>query len=112
MAKMACSGSLAPHFVNNDYVRAEIFIAAHMRIVRYTLGRGLCEVHTYMSSCIMAVSVGLEYSTNTALTPVSARREAMCLHAVLCLLLQLLCQPEENRSACSSYGSPCLLQAS
>ena len=24
LAKMACSGSLAPHFVNNDYVAGEI----------------------------------------------------------------------------------------
>ena len=59
MAKMACSGCLVPHFINNDYVTAEIFIAVHMRILRYSLGHGLCEVHIYMSSCIMAMSVGL-----------------------------------------------------
>ena len=30
LAKIACSGSLAPHFVNNDYVRAEIiYSTAH-----------------------------------------------------------------------------------
>ena len=59
LAKMACSGCLVPHFINNDYVTAEIFIAVHMRILRYSLGHGLCEVHIYMSSCIMAMSVGL-----------------------------------------------------
>ena len=36
---------------------------------------------------------------------VSARREVMCGYVVLCLLLWLLCQLEENKRVCSTYGS-------
>ena len=36
---------------------------------------------------------------------VSARREVMCGYVVLCLLLWLLCQLEENKRVCSYYGS-------
>ena len=91
LAKMACSGSLAPHFVNNDYVTAEIFIAVHMCIVRYSLGHGLCEVHIYMSSYIMAVSVGLVmWGENTAR-----------------ILLWLVCQPGERLCAFMLYYVCC-----
>ena len=45
LAGLACSGSLAPRFVNNDYATAEIVIALRMRVVRRLLGLGLlCAV--------------------------------------------------------------------
>ena len=45
LAGLACSGSLAPRFVNNDYATAAIVIALRMRVVRRWLGLGLlCAV--------------------------------------------------------------------
>ena len=67
LAKMACSGSLAPHFVNNDYVTAEIpystlhhelFVCSHAT----WCGMHICELHPKKRRhfcCVMAVSVGL-----------------------------------------------------
>ena len=54
-----------------------------------------------------------EYSVSTAKAAASARREVVCGYAVLlCLLLWLLCQREENKHVCSSYGPLCLLPSS
>ena len=50
---------------------------------------------------------------STAKAATSARREVVCGYAVwLCLLLLLLCQREENKRVCSSYGPLCLLGSS
>ena len=67
LAKIVCSGSLAPHFVNNDYVTAEIpystlhhelFVCSHAT----WCGMHICELHPKKRRhfcCVMAVSVGL-----------------------------------------------------
>ena len=46
MAKMACSGSLAPHFVNNDCVTAEIvYSTAHARHEVLSWSGVVCSMH-------------------------------------------------------------------
>ena len=47
--KMVCSGSLAPCFVNDDCVTAEITYRPAPAVMRYSLGRGLL-LFWYMSS--------------------------------------------------------------
>ena len=50
-ARLACSGSLAPHIANYDCATAEIIIALHMHVMRCSLGHwllctvGLCKLH-------------------------------------------------------------------
>ena len=81
---MACSGSLAPHFVNNDYVTAEIIhstehvrhevyvtaeitIALLKRVMRYSLGQGvlcairLCKFHLKKLWSVVCGYVALYY---------------------------------------------------
>jgi len=50
LAKMVCSDSLAPHFVNNDSVTAEIIYSTEHARQEVLAGHGLCFVHIFMSS--------------------------------------------------------------
>ena len=86
-AKMACSDSLAPRFVNN-YITAEILYST-VCIMRYLLGHGLlCAVGMYellpkkwwCYFCVSAVSVasamrGENTACSAAVTAAPARRE-------------------------------------
>ena len=88
-AKMACSGSFKPYFVNNDYVTVEIIHSTvHVcHEVPTWLQAYLCCTYMWVPPrkwqhywCIMAVSIGwLMRGENIAW-----------------LLLQLLCQPGER----------------
>ena len=96
IVKMACSGSLTPSFVNNDYVTTEIiYRVVHSCHEVYSLGqRSLCAVclrnqlHLRMAppkkvvalplhhSCLHWVSrERREYSMSTPIAAASARRE-------------------------------------
>ena len=94
LAKMAYSGSLAPRFVNNTVYQLRSFIALCMRVLRHVLGHGFASGMPMWAppkkqphDCyIMAVSTG----------------SAMRRENIACLLLHLLCQPEENKCVCSS----------
>jgi len=86
-AKMACSDSLAPRFVNN-YITAEILYST-VCIMRYLLGHGLlCAVGMYELHpkkwwcyfCVSAVSVGSatrgeNTACSAAVAAAPARRE-------------------------------------
>ena len=100
LAKMACSGSLAPHCVNNDYVTAAmIYSTAHARhelLARHGLlgAVRIYELHLQKWQhfcCSMAVSI----------------RSATRGENRTCLLLQLLCQPGET-VCCASLCYGCL----
>ena len=93
---MAYSGSLAPRFVNNDYVTAEItYSTAHalhevLTWSQVVWGSQICELHLESIYCYLtAVSVGL-----------ATRGEN-----IKCLLLRLLHQSVENKHVCSSTAS-------
>ena len=106
LAKMACSGSLAPHFVNNDYVTAEIVIAVHMCIVRYSLGHGVCEVHICMSSCIMAVSIGLaweERMQHECCCGCSVSQERGCVHLHCIMSVATAAVPARRKQICLQF---------
>ena len=78
LAKMACSGSLAAHFINNDYITAEIIYSSVHTFRRYWLGQelpcavGICELHL-KSSGITAVSLAVSIGS-------AMRRENMCVY--------------------------------
>ena len=105
LAKMACSCSLTPHFVNNDYVTAEIiYRTAHAH-------------HKKLASSPATLCCG------TMWTPPKKRQHYYCISAlsvgsttrgdnVACLLLWLLHQPGENKHVFSSYGSSGIFPAS
>ena len=88
-AKMACSGSLAPHFLKNDYVTAEtIYNTACVH--HEVLGHGLlCAVHPCKFHLEKPRKVVRGY-----------------------VVLWLPHQPGENKLMCSSYGSSHFLPAS
>ena len=89
LAKMACSGSLAPHFLKNDYVTAEtIYNTACVH--HEVLGHGLlCAVHPCKFHLEKPRRVVRGY-----------------------VVLWLPHQPGENKLMCSSYGSSHFLPAS
>ena len=70
LAKMECSGFLALHFVNNDYVTAEIIYSSVHTFRRYWLGQellcavGICELHLKYSG---TAAVSLAVSTGSAM---------------------------------------------
>ena len=69
LAKMAFWGSLAPHFVNNDYVTAEIAYSTACAQHKYLLRHGLlCAILLYEYSFTMkalaAAALGLHWSSN------------------------------------------------
>ena len=86
---MECSGSLAPPFVNNDYVTAEIICStAHACQEVLTRSEPLCvagidELHLESGGtlllphgCVCGISQERrEYSKYTVMTAASARRE-------------------------------------
>ena len=96
--------TLAPHFINNDYVTAEpICSTAHVyqEVLPWSQATLCCMHKLHLESsgiyyCIMAMSDG------------SATRG----QNIVCLLLKLLQQPRENKRVCSSYGSLSFLPAS
>ena len=115
---MVCSGSPAPHFVNNDYVIAGIISSTAHAQHEVLLGCGLVSVQYPCMNVTMkaqpAAALGLHWSDPmTVMAPLwlcygyavaaaSARREAM---------LRLPGQPGEKKSVCSPYGSSRLLPA-
>ena len=121
---MASSGSLAPCFVNNDYVTTEtIYSTVHARH-EVLLGHGLCALHLESSGvycCITAASIGsatrgenraclllrllCQPGENAVMATVAARREVVLYRVMLWLLLRLLHQPGGNRRVCSTCGS-------
>ena len=118
---MEYSGSLAPRFVT----AAVTYSTAHAHQEVLAWSRVFCVLYAYVTppiklrewplhhGCVCWVShERREYSVNTALAAVSARREAVCSYVVLLwLLLWLLCQPEENKHVCRSHGVSRLLPA-
>ena len=112
---MVCSGSPAPHFVNNDYVIAGIISSTAHAQHEVLLGCGLVSVQYPCMNVTMktqpAAALGLHWSDPmTVMAPLwlcygyavaaaSARREAM---------LRLPGQPGEKKSVCSPYGSSSL----
>ena len=82
LAKIACSGSLAAHFINNDYIRAEIIYSGVHTFRRYWLGQelpraeGICEL-PLKSSGITAVSLAVSIGS-------AMRRENMCVYCDGC----------------------------
>ena len=105
LAKMECSESLTPHFVNGDHVTAEaIYSTVHAcHEVLAWLWATLCSKHVW--------------------TPLRERWHIIlhhgCVHwsatrgkNIVCLLLKLLQQSRENKRVCSSYGSLSFLLAS
>lgn len=112
LAKTVCSGFLAPLFVNNDFIRAEIVYSAashaHHITCPYLLGHWLlctmciCELHLEGGSlccCFLAVSIGSAARRENCATAALARREA-------------LCQTGRSKCVCSSSSSSSLLPAS
>ena len=107
---MAQSGSLAPwplalatHFVNNDYVTAEItYSTAHAHHEVPTWLRILCAV------CLYELHLEWQYYCYLMAVFVGS---AMRGENIVCLLLWLLCQPGENRYVCSFCGSLNVLPA-
>ena len=121
---MVCSGSPAPHFVNNDYVTAEIISSTshvHHEMLAWLWAR-ICAVplyeryhespawcctgatlewpHDYVMCGYVMALLWLCYVYAVAAT---ARREAV---------LRLPGQPGEKKRVCSPYGSSSLLPAS
>ena len=99
---MAYSGSLAPCFVNNDCVMAEIiYSTAHalhevLTWSQVVCGTQTCELHLEsIYCCLMAVSVGL-----------ATRGEN-----IERLQLRPLHQSVENKHVCSSYSFSSFLPA-
>ena len=81
LAKMDYPGSLVPRFVNNDYVTAKIYSTAHARHEVLARSPVVCCRDTQAPlSCATAVSIGSAKGGENK----------------VCLLLQLLRQPEEN----------------
>ena len=98
---MACSGSLTPCFVNNDYEIADIIystVHAHHKVLTWS----------WVTVCSTPVWAPLRkwwhYCCITAVFVASVTRG----ENIACLLLQLLCQPGE-RLCCVrfSYGCCC-----
>ena len=89
LAKIACSGSLAPHFVNNDCVTAEIICStAHALGHELLRAEGMCELHlergrvTAPQGCVCWVSRERSgYSESAARAAVPARSEQILLLA-------------------------------
>ena len=119
---MAFSGSLAPCFVSN-YADSRDHLQHYAGASRGTCLVSLCAVHIYElhpkkagslqlgHGCVHWVSHGRRaYSMSTATAAVPARREVTCGHLVLCLLLWLPHQQDENKL--SSNSSSSLLPAS
>ena len=135
LAMMVCSGSLAPRFVNKDYVTAEIILALPSASQSTRLVTG-CVEYARVSSTWRIKAVLLpygcvcwvgherrEYRVSTAMTAASARREycygccvsqkrSCAVLVLLWLLIQLLPQPGENKYVCNSCSSSSLLPAS
>ena len=98
LAKIACSGSLAPHFIKKDYVTAEIIyitVHAHHEELAWSQATVCCR------DIWAPPRKRGNYCCNTAVSVGSATRR----ENIACLLLQLLCQPGENKRVCSSYCS-------
>ena len=118
LAKMACSGSLAPRFVIDDYATAEItYSTAHACQEVYVTAESICNtvrvrhevltwsqvlsaVHLYklhQESLAAAAALGLHWSD----TMIMFYEVMIWLHygyfmVLLLLLLRLLCQPGER----------------
>ena len=103
LATMVHSGSLAPHFVNNDYVTADIVIAVHMCIVRYSLGHGVCEVHVYVSSCVMAMSIGLAWEERMQHGCCCVSQERGCVHVCCVMSVATAAVPARRKQICLQF---------
>ena len=93
---MVCADSLAPQFVNNDYVTAESTFSTEHESHKVIAGlqTAACDVRVWAP-------------------PGKALKCCVWLcRVMLRLLLRLLHQPGENKHICSFYGSFSLLAAS
>ena len=119
LAKMVCSGSLTPCFVNNDCVTAEIIYStahAHYKVLTwsqdvlcFTDMRPPPRKRGYYH-CITAEPIGLD-----------TRGKRLCCDRLCCgccgccvrasrkAVLQLPCQPGENKHVCRTTA-PCFFQ--
>ena len=98
LAKIACSSSLDPHFIKNDYVTAEIIyitVHSHHEVLTWSWATLCCR-----DIWAPPRKRGNHYC-NTAVSFGSATRR----ENIVCLLLQLLHQPGENKRVCSSFSS-------
>ena len=108
LVKMACWGSLAPHFINNYYVTAEIICSTahvHFEVLVWSRATLCCRdmwvpPKTAFYCCITAVSLGSatrgetiawillpllrQPGENTVTAAVSVRREVVWGYVVLC----------------------------
>ena len=107
---MACSGFLAPRFVNNDYVTAEIICSTAYvcHEVLTWLWATLCgtpvpappikpwELLLY-HSCVRWVSQERREHSSTVMAAVSAGREVVCRYVVLCYICFCGCCASQKR---------------
>ena len=98
LAKMVCSGSLIPRFVNNDCVTAEIVYSTAHLVTRYLPGHTVGSGTRGKRPCCVRLCCGCCCGC--------------CIRASRKAVLRLPCQPGENKHVCSSYSSSSLLPAS
>ena len=120
-AKVACSGSLAACFVNNDYVTAEIIYSTAHVCHEFCLTAEITYSTAYAHHKVLTWSwVTLSYRHIWAL-PKKAMAFYCCITAVsfgsamrrVCLLLWLLCQPGQRLHLvrlCYGYCFGCISQ--